>query len=82
MNDKVSFCQGHFRVNLSFSQGHLRFREKVPTCRKAPYTDSGQRRAGGAGRFATHRFELSDDTFGNAAKEGALKVILRNGEPR
>lgn len=36
-----------------------------------------------AGKLATHRFELNDimrayDTFGNAAKEGALKVILRN----
>ena len=36
------------------------------------------------GRLVTHRFQLSDvmtayDTFGNAAKEGALKVILRNG---
>ena len=35
------------------------------------------------GRLVTHRFQLSDvmtayDTFGNAAKEGALKVILRN----
>jgi alcohol dehydrogenase len=35
------------------------------------------------GRLVTHRFPLSDvmeayDTFGNAAKEGALKVILRN----
>ena len=34
-------------------------------------------------RLATHRFELADimkayDTFGNAAKEGALKVILKN----
>ena len=33
----------------------------------------------------THRFALDDvmkayDTFGNAAKEGALKVILK-GEP-
>lgn len=39
------------------------------------------------GKLATHRFELSDvmkayDTFANAAKEGALKVILRNGGPR
>ncbi|HEX6861877.1 MAG TPA: zinc-dependent alcohol dehydrogenase family protein [Thermoanaerobaculia bacterium] len=35
-------------------------------------------------KLATHRFELADimkayDTFGNAAKEGALKVILKNG---
>jgi alcohol dehydrogenase len=34
------------------------------------------------GRLATHRFALSDamkayDTFGNAAAEGALKVILK-----
>ncbi len=38
-----------------------------------------------ANRLATHRFELNDimkayDTFGNAAQEGALKVILK-GEP-
>ena len=38
-------------------------------------------------KLVTHRFELSDvmkayDTFANAAKEGALKVILRNGGPR
>lgn len=37
-----------------------------------------------ASKLATHRFELADimkayDTFGNAAKEGALKVILKNG---
>ncbi len=36
-----------------------------------------------AGRLATHRFALNEvmhayDTFGNAAEEGALKVILRN----
>jgi alcohol dehydrogenase len=36
-----------------------------------------------AGRLVTHRFALDDvmyayDTFGNAAKEGALKVILKN----
>jgi alcohol dehydrogenase len=35
-------------------------------------------------QLATHRFELSEvmkayDTFGNAARERALKVILRNG---
>jgi alcohol dehydrogenase len=35
-----------------------------------------------AGRLATHRFALGDimkayDTFGNAAREGALKVILK-----
>jgi alcohol dehydrogenase len=40
-----------------------------------------------AGRLATHRFDLNDimkayDTFGNAAKEGALKVILRNKPAR
>jgi len=34
-------------------------------------------------RLATHRFRLADvmkayDTFGNAAKERALKVVLRN----
>jgi alcohol dehydrogenase len=34
-------------------------------------------------KLATHRFQLEDvmkayDTFGNAAREGALKVILRN----
>jgi alcohol dehydrogenase len=38
-------------------------------------------------KLATHRFELDDimkayDTFGNAAKEGALKVILKNGPAR
>lgn len=36
-----------------------------------------------ARKLATHRFELNDimkayDTFGNAAREGALKVILKN----
>jgi alcohol dehydrogenase len=36
------------------------------------------------GKLVTHRFALDDvmkayDTFGNAAKEGALKVILKNG---
>jgi alcohol dehydrogenase len=36
-----------------------------------------------AGRLVTHRFALDDvmqayDTFANAAKEGALKVILKN----
>ena len=40
-----------------------------------------------ARKLATHRFELGDimkayDTFGNAAKEGALKVILKNGGMR
>jgi alcohol dehydrogenase len=35
------------------------------------------------GRLATHRFRLAEvmkayDTFGNAAKEGALKVVLKN----
>ena len=35
------------------------------------------------GKLITHRFALADvmkayDTFGNAAKEGALKVILKN----
>jgi alcohol dehydrogenase len=38
-------------------------------------------------RLVTHRFALDDilkayDTFGHAAKEGALKVILTNGGPR
>jgi alcohol dehydrogenase len=37
-----------------------------------------------AGKLATHRFALNDimkayDTFGNAAKEGALTVILKTG---
>jgi alcohol dehydrogenase len=36
------------------------------------------------GKLVTHRFALNDimkayDTFGNAAKEGALKVVLTNG---
>jgi alcohol dehydrogenase len=36
------------------------------------------------GQLVTHRFEMNDimkayDTFGNAAKEGALKVVLTNG---
>jgi alcohol dehydrogenase len=39
------------------------------------------------GKFVTHRFALNDimkayDTFGNAAKEGALKVVLTPGGPR
>ena len=34
-------------------------------------------------KLATHRFALADamrayDTFSNAAKEGALKVVLKN----
>jgi len=38
-------------------------------------------------KLVTHRFAMSDimkayDTFGNAAKEGALKVVLTNGERR
>ena len=38
------------------------------------------------GKLVTHRFALNDimkayDTFGNAAKEGALKVILMNDGP-
>ncbi|HXM21461.1 MAG TPA: zinc-dependent alcohol dehydrogenase family protein [Terriglobales bacterium] len=38
-------------------------------------------------QLVTHRFAMNDimkayDTFGNAAKEGALKVVLRNGGPR
>jgi alcohol dehydrogenase len=38
-------------------------------------------------KLVTHRFSLSDvmkgyDTFGNAAAESALKVILKNGVPR
>ncbi len=37
-------------------------------------------------KLVTHRFAMDDimkayDTFGNAAKEGALKVVLTNGEP-
>jgi alcohol dehydrogenase len=36
------------------------------------------------GKLVTHRFEMNDamkayDTFGNAGKEGALKVLLTNG---
>ncbi|MGA8540103.1 MAG: hypothetical protein WB566_11440 [Terriglobales bacterium] len=36
---------------------------------------------------STHRFAMIDilkayETFGNAAKEGALKVVLTNGGPR
>lgn len=39
------------------------------------------------GKLVTHRFALSDimkayDTFGNAAKEGALKVVLSASHPR
>ena len=38
-------------------------------------------------KLVTHRFALNDvmkayDTFGNAAREGALKVILKNDAPR
>src|ERR1700722_2753419 len=38
-------------------------------------------------KLVTHRFAMSDimkayDTFGNAAKEGALKVVLTNGRTR
>jgi alcohol dehydrogenase len=38
-------------------------------------------------KLVTHRFAMDDimkayDTFGNAGKEGALKVILTNGGPR
>jgi alcohol dehydrogenase len=38
-------------------------------------------------KLVTHRFAMNDimkayDTFGNAAKEGALKVLLTNGGPR
>ena len=38
------------------------------------------------GKLVTHRFAMNDvmkayDTFGNAAKEGALKVVLTNGRP-
>ena len=38
-------------------------------------------------QLVTHRFALNDimrayNTFGNAAKEGALKVVLTNGGPR
>jgi alcohol dehydrogenase len=37
-------------------------------------------------KLVTHRFAMNDimkayDTFGNAAKEGALKVVLTNGAP-
>ena len=37
-------------------------------------------------QLVTHRFAMNDimkayDTFGNAAHEGALKVLLTNGEP-
>ena len=39
------------------------------------------------GKLVTHRFAMNDimkayDTFGNAAKEDALKVVLTNGGPR
>jgi alcohol dehydrogenase len=39
------------------------------------------------GKLVTHRFAMNEimkayDTFGNAAKEGALKVVLVKGEPR
>ena len=38
-------------------------------------------------KLVTHRFVMNDilkayETFGNAAKEGALKVVLTNGGPR
>ncbi len=38
-------------------------------------------------KLVTHRFAMSDimkayDTFGNAAKEGALKVVLTSGGAR
>jgi alcohol dehydrogenase len=38
-------------------------------------------------KLVTHRFAMNDitkayDTFGNAAKDGALKVVLTNGAPR
>jgi alcohol dehydrogenase len=38
-------------------------------------------------KLVTHRFAMNGimkayDTFGNAAKAGALKVVLTNGEPR
>jgi alcohol dehydrogenase len=38
------------------------------------------------GKLVTHRFAMNDimkayETFGNAAKEGALKVVLTSGEP-
>ncbi|MFY9909273.1 MAG: hypothetical protein WAK56_05495 [Candidatus Sulfotelmatobacter sp.] len=37
-------------------------------------------------KLVTHRFAMNDimkayDTFGNAAKGGALKVLLTNGAP-
>jgi alcohol dehydrogenase len=39
------------------------------------------------GKLVTHRFAMNDilkayDTFGNAAREGALKVILQNNRPK
>jgi alcohol dehydrogenase len=39
------------------------------------------------GKLLTHRFAMNDimmayDTFGNAAREGAHKVVLTNGAPR
>ena len=38
-------------------------------------------------KLVTHRFAMNEimkayDTFGNAAKEGALKVVLTNGRSR
>ena len=38
-------------------------------------------------RLVTHRFAMGDimkayDTFGNAAKEGALKVVLKTGDSK
>lgn len=38
-------------------------------------------------KLVSHRFAMNDimkayDTFGNAAKEGALKVVLTNDVPR
>jgi alcohol dehydrogenase len=38
-------------------------------------------------QLVTHRFAMNDimkayDTFGHAAKEGALKVVLTNAGPR
>lgn len=44
----------------------------------------GKRRPG---KLVTHRSALNDvmkayDTFGNAAKEGALKAVLTTGGPR
>ena len=43
-------------------------------------------RQAAAGKLVTHRFAMNDimkayDTFGNAAKEGALKVVLTNVSP-